>query len=205
VIGKTASNTGPVPGAIILAGGKGERLRPDKGCLLVGGVPIVARVVAAARAVCEQVVIVGSAPLPEGLGVSVAADADGPAGPVRGLATGLSLLDTTHAYLLAWDMPFVEPALLGHMAAVIGADDAIVPRIAGRPQPLCALYARACLAALAALPPRGEGRGPSLTDLLSQVSVHWLEEAELAAFGDPERILLNVNTPADLARAQELA
>ena len=31
----------PSLGAIILAGGQGERLRPDKGCLLVGGKPIV--------------------------------------------------------------------------------------------------------------------------------------------------------------------
>jgi GTP:adenosylcobinamide-phosphate guanylyltransferase len=31
-----------------------------------------------------------------------------------------------------------------------------------------------------------------------------LEEEELAAFGDPERLLFNVNTPADLARAEEL-
>ncbi|MEI6500891.1 MAG: NTP transferase domain-containing protein, partial [Armatimonadota bacterium] len=67
-------------GVAILAGGKGQRLRPDKGCLLVAGTPIVTRVVAAARSVTDQLLIVGSAPLPAGLTVPVVPDEGGGSG-----------------------------------------------------------------------------------------------------------------------------
>lgn len=195
-------------GVAILAGGKGQRLRPDKGCLLVQGTPIVTRVVAAARSLTDQVLIVGSAPLPPGLAVPVAPDEGTVCGPARGLWTALRTLKTTLVVLLAWDMPFVEPGLLRYLAGLAGGHDAVAPRVAGRPQPLCAVYSRSCLPALESLlacaASRG-GRGPSLTGLLERLRVRWVEEEELAPFGSLERLFFNINTPEDLARAQELA
>lgn len=201
----------PRPGAIILAGGRGERLSPDKGCLLVGDKPIVTRVLESAGALTEHVLVVGSAPLPAGLTVPVVADEGPDPGPVRGLATGLRALDTTHAFLLAWDMPFLQPALLEHMIGLVGSYDAVVPLVGTRPQPLCALYSRSCLGKMAscclpAAPARPGGkRGPSMNYLLEHLNVRWVEEAELTAFGDSERLFFNVNTLEDLARAREMA
>jgi len=188
-------------GAIVLAGGRGSRLSRDKGCLLVGGAPIVARVVAAATAVCERVIVVGDAPLPEGLGVTAVADATPGGGPVQALGTGLRALGTPLCVLLAWDMPFVSAELLGHLVANADAFEAVVPRIGGRPQPLCAVYARACLPLIEAL---DEGRNVAMRDFVARLRVRWVEEDEVRPFGDPARLFLNVNTDEDLARARAM-
>jgi molybdopterin-guanine dinucleotide biosynthesis protein A len=36
-------------------------------------------------------------------------------------------------------------------------------------------------------------------------TVSWLEEADVRRFGDPAVMFFNVNTPADLSRAEEIA
>lgn len=167
------------------------------------------RVVAAARSVTDQLLIVGSAPLPAGLTVPVVPDEGGGSGPARGLWTALQALKTPLVLLLAWDMPFVEPALLRYLAGLAGGpQDAVAPRVAGRPQPLCAVYSRSCLPALESLLTGATspgGRGPSLTSLLERSRTRWVEAEELAPFGPLERLFFNLNTPEDLARAQELA
>ncbi len=43
-----------------------------------------------------------------------------------------------------------------------------------------------------------------LHEAVRQAGAEIVPEAEIARFGDPERLLFNVNTPADLARAEEL-
>jgi molybdopterin-guanine dinucleotide biosynthesis protein A len=189
-------------GAIVLAGGRGSRLSRDKGCLLVGGVPIVARVVAAARTACVRVMVVGDAPLPGGLDATVVADATPGGGPVQALGTGLGALGTPLGVLLAWDMPFVSVKLLRYLVANADAVEAVVPRIGGRPQPLCAVYAGACLPVIETL---DEGRNAAMGEFLARLRVRWVEEDEVRPFGDSARLFLNVNTDEDLAKARAMA
>lgn len=192
----------PCPGAVILAGGQGRRLAADKGCLPLGGRPIVARVVAAARQVCGRIIIVGDAPLPEGLGVEILPDAFSYGGPLQALGVGLRALGAPWVALLAWDMPFVSPQLLRYLASLTRACDAVVPRVGERAHPLCALYSVACEPVIASL---DAGRNRAMSALLDRVRVRWVEQDELRRFGDPERLFFNVNTPADLERARVIA
>jgi hypothetical protein len=39
-----------------------------------------------------------------------------------------------------------------------------------------------------------------MAGLLEDLRVRWVTERELAAFGEPSRLLLNVNTPDEYAR-----
>ncbi|MGH7920794.1 MAG: molybdenum cofactor guanylyltransferase, partial [Candidatus Dormibacteraceae bacterium] len=64
------------------------------------------------------------------------------------------------------------------------------PCAAGRPQPTCAVYARASAPALTAALERGERR---LIPVVASLDVVWVE-------GVDERALTNLNTPADVAR-----
>ena len=97
----------------------------------------------------------------------------------------------------ACDMPFVTAELVAHIAAGPGT---VVLEAGGRLHPLLARYDPAAIAvlnhALAAQRP--------LHEAIRDAGAVVVSEAELARFGDPARLLFNVNTPADLSRAEQL-
>jgi molybdopterin-guanine dinucleotide biosynthesis protein A len=100
--------------------------------------------------------------------------------------------------VLACDLPRVPPELLAELIRTEGSDW-VVPRWNGRVEPLCALYGLATLAALADRAGRGLLALHDLTDEPS-LAVRYLGEDQLARFGSPQEIFLNLNTPKDLAR-----
>jgi molybdopterin-guanine dinucleotide biosynthesis protein A len=98
---------------------------------------------------------------------------------------------------VASDMPFLSAAVIERLRDAAPGAPAVVPRIAGRAEPLLARYARAV--APIVVEQIAAGRY-ALIDLLARLDVTWLDEPELRAL-DPElRSILNVNTPQDLAR-----
>ncbi len=75
-----------------------------------------------------------------------------------------------------------------------------MPEAGGRLHPLLARYDPTATGALSdALAERA-----SVHEAVRQAGAQIVPEDEIARFGDPERLLFNVNTPADLARAEEL-
>lgn len=130
-----------------------------------------------------------------------------PDGPGRGPAAGI--LGAALAYpgqpllVLACDLPRVPAELLAELLRAPGVDWA-VPRWQGAVEPLCALYAPAALALLAARVGRGL-LGPHGLAEETGLAVRYLEGEELARFGDPAEVFLNLNTPADLKRYESMA
>lgn len=182
------------PDGCVLAGGPGRRFgRPKAGVLLLGRT-LVERAVDALLERCGRVVVVSRPgvalpPLP----VPVVLDRPGPDAPLVALATGLAALEGEEVLVLGCDLPLAGPLLDELIAAPPG-----IPVVGlapgGRPQPLCARYPRertlaACerLLAVQALPVRG---------LLDSVGALGIEA--------PDDALLNVNTPEDLALAEEI-
>ena len=89
-------------------------------------------------------------------------------------------------------MPLVPPALLALLVDAVGAGfPAAIPVAAGRLQPLCGAFAPSALAGLAAAAP----------DAPLTRTLQGLGAVEVGA-GEHEARLINVNTPADLARAE---
>jgi len=106
---------------------------------------------------------------------------------------------------VAWDMPFVPEGLL--RALVDGAEagnyDAFLPASSGRRglEPLCAVYGPACAPAIARRLDDGDLKAISFH---ADVRVGILSLANVRTFGDPDELFFNVNTPADLERAEAL-
>lgn len=69
-------------------------------------------------------------------------------------------------------------------------------------EPLCAWYSQACLPAVEK---RLEAGAMKVASFLEDVRCARLSGEEVAQFGDPETLFMNVNTPEDLERAQLLA
>jgi molybdopterin-guanine dinucleotide biosynthesis protein A len=200
-----AMDSGACLAAAILAGGRAERLGGiDKSALPVGGMPILARILAAVRPHASHVFAVGDRHgAAAAAGLEVVDDPEPGLGALAAIHTAILRSPCERTLVVGCDMPFITARLVAHLAAVARATgaDVVMPRDASGYQPLCAVYGRACAAGLherivrgerhAAVPPGG-------------VRVVEIGRDELAAI-DPEGLLfVNVNTPDDYERARRL-
>ncbi len=185
---------------LVVAGGQGRRLRREKGWHEVGGIPMIERVRAALTAVADEVVVVGGERAPAG--VHLVADDRPGAGPLAAICTGMNTALADLYLVVACDMPFVNRELLRHLVVASRGFDVVVPVVGGRDQPLCAADACACLPAIVEALAAGDAR---VADLFPRVRVRRLDETELGQFGPPEVLFFNVNTPEELARAEQIA
>ncbi len=190
----------------VLAGGHGRRIGGDKPSLDVGGQTLVRRAVDALRSVRLDVALVlrPHQPVPlTAYTIAVVRDEIEDAGPLGGLQALLRWLPVEWALVLPCDQPLLAPQLLAELLARRStAVDAIVGRPGGAIEPLPGLYRRTCLAAVEGALARGER---SLRELCTALRVHTIPDAALRRW-DPQLLsYLNVNGPADLARARALA
>ena len=112
----------------------------------------------------------------------------GDEGPLAALLEPMVDLEADDVYVLACDLPLAAPVVERLVENSIAVDDQ------GREQPLCSRWSRAtALEFLERVLPTGERRMSALVDAM--------EPARVQATADE---LLNVNTPADLAKAAEL-
>lgn len=187
---------------VVLAGGRGRRLGTDKALVRIGAVRLVDRVVdEVARVAAPVVVAAGDRRLPELAVVQVPdvpVDDDGPAGPLAGIVAGLrAVAPAPLVAVVAVDLPGVRGDVLAHLATGIGDADAVVPEVAGRLQPLHAVFARSAEPLLAAALRGGERR---VLGALERLTVVVVDERTLRAAGLPTDFARDVDTPADLAR-----
>lgn len=191
----------------ILAGGGATRFdgRP-KGLELVGGRRILDRLVAVcAEAFGSPPLLVANAPgatewRPD---LRLVPDLRPGLGAAGGIHTAV-MVAPAPVVVVAWDMPFVTPALLRRLAAGLGQADAVLPESGARRgmEPLCAAYGPACGPAIERALAAGDQRAIGFHPW---IRVHLLAEGELRACGDPARLFFNVNRAEDLVEAERLA
>jgi molybdopterin-guanine dinucleotide biosynthesis protein A len=183
--------------AAILAGGRATRFGGrDKGALLVDGTSIRARQLAALAQIAEDIMIVGREPVAARTVVPVrmVVDRVRGCGPLGGLHAALTEARSEASVILACDMPFVSATFLAHLLALTPEADAVVPQTDRGYHPLCAAYTRACVEPIARR--LADGR-LKMTDLFDDLRVRVVTAEEMRAFGDPETLVANVNTPAE--------
>jgi molybdopterin-guanine dinucleotide biosynthesis protein A len=182
--------------AAILAGGRGKRLGGvDKGLVLIGGEPIVARQLRALAPLCEERLIVAAHPERyQDFDVRQVVDLHPGAGPLAGLEAALAASPTEQLLVFACDLPFLDAALVTALRDAPPAD-AVVARLANKAQPLAARYARSILPRVQRRLQRDKLR---LLDLVAELDPVWLD------FPAGTRALFNVNTPKDVERAEAL-
>jgi molybdopterin-guanine dinucleotide biosynthesis protein A len=140
------------------------------------------------------------------LGLPMVPDALPGTGALGGLYSGLLAATMPYNFVVACDMPALQPALLLAMADQPRDCDVLIPRWQepgeSRPQleTLHAVYSRACLPAIRAHLDAGDLR---LISFLPDVRVRYLDEPELRAVDPDLRSFRNLNTPDELAQAQQ--
>lgn len=172
----------------------------DKLRLRIGEETLVGRVAGALSVRCDEVIQVGPGPAPPGVR-SVPDDRPGQ-GPLAGMEAGLAAARFPLVFVAAGDMPFLSPALVDHLLGVLLDRGvlAAVPDDGRRTHPLCAAYSRDVLPRLRTALDGGVRAARGFLGGLDGVA--YVPETELRGLGDPAHLLMNVNSPEDLARAR---
>ncbi len=191
-------------GGLIICGGQSRRMGQPKAWLPFGRERLLQRVVRLV-AMATDVVVVVAAPgqdLPDLPGsVRVVRDLVADQGPLWGLANGLSALPEAVdlVYASSTDVPFLQPAWIERLVALIGDDDLVIPDIGGHLHPLAALYRREpVLGAARKLMGTGERRLVALRDAVRSRTAG---AASLADVDPSFATLRNLNTPDDYRQA----
>ncbi|MFA1611670.1 molybdenum cofactor guanylyltransferase [Halobellus rubicundus] len=149
--------------ALVLAGGRSTRFGDrDKAVADLAGTPMIRRVVDRVAGVVDEVVIncrsdqedaISDAFADAEVDPAFAVDREPDAGPMAGIARGLEAVSAEYAFVVACDMPFVDPAFAEHLFERAAGHDAAVPRLDEWFQTTQAVYRaapmrEACLRAL---------------------------------------------------------
>lgn len=131
---------------LVLAGGKGQRLTPDKPLLEIEGKPIIERTVSVANSMFDELIIVTNTPEKyEFLGLPMVADERQGCGPLMGIFSGLRKAKHDAAFVCAADMPFLSEELIRAQFKELKGYDIVVPYPDGGPEFLHAFYSKNCL------------------------------------------------------------
>jgi molybdopterin-guanine dinucleotide biosynthesis protein A len=189
---------------VILAGGQSRRMGREKLSLEVGGLALIEHVRNALSASCQEVLVVGGEPIHLAEIRYVSNERAGRQGPLAGIEAGLAASKYDHVFVAAGDMPFLSQGLVGYLLERLGRGGAVavIPYSGGRSHPLCGAYARALLPGVSAAL---DGGVRAVSRFLEGTGgVEYIGE-ELRRFGEPDLLLMNINSPRDLEQARREA
>ncbi len=199
---------------VVQAGGLSSRMGCDKARMPFCGKPLIERVLERLALVCSELVVTTSRPdelayLEKhefgGMTPRVVMDVDGPAGAMRGIASSLAAARLPLVAIVACDMPFVSPELIGALADLVeeGPLDVCVPREERGIEPLCAVWRReACVPVARELLASDRQR---IRCLIDRVNAGYLDEPHIIEAAGSLLCFENVNTPEEFAAAELLA
>lgn len=195
-----------VSGAI-MAGGVSRRLGRDKALERIGGKRLIERVLDTLTPLTAEILVVVASleqaeVLPLSPSVRVLTDAYPKRGSLGGIFTGLRASAEPWSLAVACDMPFLSPRLLRYLIEARAGMDAVIPRLGGRPEPLHALYSKACLEPMERMLRAGQLK---IAPLFDAVKVRYLDEETIDRIDPKHLSFFNINTQADLEEALRLA
>ena len=182
----------------ILCGGRSARFGSDKALHEIDGKPMYRHVWDRLSGITDDIflqVAKGESRIKGELNEDLRAER----GPLGGIASALLRARHGMVFVVACDMPFVDPRIVGHLIAA-GDADIVVPRWRdGKTEPTCALYSKGVAPVAGELTKDGPAR---ISRLFTQglkvrfVQIEPLIESERLT----EDCFLNVNMPEDLER-----
>lgn len=131
----------------VLAGGQSLRMGCNKAGVLLGDERMLAHMLRKLRSLGLRARVGGLRESVADVAAEVVCDTHLDCGPLSGIETALAKSEADYVLLLGVDLPLVSTDFLAWMLARAERTEAIatVPRTAGEPQPLCAVYRREML------------------------------------------------------------
>lgn len=182
---------------IVLAGGKSSRFGKDKAFIKFKGVPIIERVISTLEPLFDGVIVVTNHPRKYAkLGCQVVSDIYKNSGPLGGIHAGLSASDSMKNFVVACDMPLINPKLVKYLTGIKGYE-AVVPKVRGFPEPLLAVYSKRCLPAIERMLQKKELK---ISRLYDRVKTKFVGESRIREFDPDLRSFSNINSLGEFRR-----
>lgn len=177
---------------LVLAGGTSRRMGRPKAWLEVGDTILLRWVVDRLAPAFSEVMTAFAEPeqLEQPVPYRVVFDRKRSGGPLAGIEAGLLAARVDPVFVIACDMPYVTSQLAHIAVAAARTCDAAVPRIDGRPEPVCAAYRKSALPYITAALDSGSRRA---AEVLAGMDVTWLEDVD-------SEVVRSLNTPDDYLR-----
>lgn len=174
----------------------------DKGLVLLNNTPLIEHVLTRLSGLADETLITTNhSEKYEYLNIPLAADKNPGAGALTGLQTALESARGEYVFVIACDMPFVSRDLAINIISLGPKADAIIPYLEDRYQPLHALYHRDnCLPAIKQVLSENQKRVITFHPL---ISVHAVTSQQIAQIDPDGRSFININTPEELAQAEQ--
>ena len=170
----------------------------NKAFLEINGERLIDKTVRLFRELFDEVILVTNEPLAYSyLDVTIVSDVMKDKGALGGVYSGLFYASSSHAFVAACDMPFLNRSFIEHMLGNIAHYDVVVPENGGYMEPLHSIYAKSCLPAIKDLLMRGELK---ILDLYKELNVLVIPEKRIEKFDPDAKMFMNVNTKEDLSR-----
>ena len=190
----------------IQAGGESRRMGHDKALMPFLGRPLVQRVIDRLSPIADELILTTNNPEAyRFLGLPLFPDLIPGRGALGGLYTALRSANQPLVAVVACDMPFVCADLLDAMRnSLLSANkDIAIPRPDGGLEPFHAVYRRdTCLPHIQAALDADKWR---VDAWFAKVDMCFFDQLELLSY-DPDLLCFyNVNTPEELAAAEQLA
>lgn len=189
----------------IQAGGFSKRMGQDKALLEFNHQPLITYIANRARLLTDDLfVTTNQIESYRFLDLPLFSDRLPLRGTLVGMHTALSSSTKPFVAVIGCDMPFFSPQLLDHAAQLLEESgmDAAVPCSRNGLEPLHAVYKReTCLAAVIK---SLEMDVLSLIGWLKLLRVLEISEAQIKLYDSNSRIFINVNTPDEFKKAEEL-
>lgn len=186
----------------VLAGGKSRRMGQDKALLLFEGRPLGLRAAELVQQVCGDVTLVGDPAKFAAWGFPVICDLYPDRGPLGGIHAALAHCDARLALVVGCDMPYLSLEFLHFLAGLARESeaDAVIPESeAFGYEPLCAVYARACLAPVEQALQESRCK---VSEVFGQLRLRLIPPAEWKPYDPDGRLFQNLNTLEDYEQAR---
>ncbi len=195
--------TTPTISVAVLAGGQSHRMGRDKAFLPVGGRPVIERVIERVAPLSDDVLLIANAHAPyRHLSARLVGDVYLGKGSLGGIYTALQAARYNHCLVFACDMPFLDVGLLRYLIGLAPGYDVVIPRVEEFPETLHAVYGKRCLEPTQRRLLAGQLK---IVGFFDEVRVRYVERDDVARFDPQFRSFMNMNTPADWERLQQLA
>lgn len=183
----------------IMAGGKSSRMGTDKSFVLFNGRPLIEGVIEAVAGLGAETLLITNQPEAYAhLNLPMVSDVYPDHGSLGGIFTAVHAATHPHTLVVACDMPWLNRPLLEYMVGLRQTADIIVPRWDKFPEPLHAIYSKACLDPIEA---KLKAQQLKITGFFGQVDVRFVERVEIERFDRNGRSFANINSPEDLEEA----
>lgn len=197
------STSGIIPHTtgVILAGGESRRMGSDKSLLALSGERFIERSYQLMASLFSEVLIVTNSPdLYADIPCRKVPDVYRGKGALAGIHAGLHHASQSQIFVVACDMPYLQPELIRHICQENSAAEVYIPRSSHSLEPLHACYRKSCLPAMEEVL---DNDGRRIIEFFPAVNVVEIPEQNWKRF-DPQGLSFhNINTPQDYFSLRE--